>query len=181
MIKHWYKDIPGWMNYEQVFDLIIEQSKDGDTIVETGTWFGASACYFGVAAFNSGKKLKFITIDIDKQYQEYAEFPGALISRSEKIRENIKPLKNVTYIEGDSLELSTTFKDNSLRAVFLDADHTYPFVKKEISLWFPKVMKGGVLSGHDVDWPGVKQAVDEFCVENKLTYQIINTSWVIQL
>jgi hypothetical protein len=51
--------------------------------------------------------------------------------------------------------------------VFLDADHTYEGVKKDIELWYPLIKKNGILSGHDYGfnntgtYKGVQKAVDE--------------------
>ena len=56
---------------------------------------------------------------------------------------------------------ASDFEDDSLDFVFIDADHTYEGVKKDIDAWYPKVKKGGLVSGHDIDWPDVKRAVDE--------------------
>jgi glycosyltransferase involved in cell wall biosynthesis len=49
--------------------------------------------------------------------------------------------------------------------VYIDADHSYKGVFKDISIWFDKVRDGGVIGGHDYDHPDlieVKQAVDDF-------------------
>lgn len=179
-MKHYFEKISGWFNFEQIYDEAVRIAQDGDVFVETGTWFGKSTCYLGVEAINSGKNINIVTIDIDRQYQEYAEFPGATISRSEKILENIKPLKNVKYINGDSLQECTNFADESLRMVFLDADHSYEFVIKEMEAWYPKVMRGGLFAGHDADWAGVMQAINEFTKRHGLTYEIVNSSWLIR-
>jgi hypothetical protein len=57
--------------------------------------------------------------------------------------------------------------------VYIDADHTYPMVKKDIELWYPLVKKGGFIGGHDYGFPdlvcnfgGVKRAVDEIFGED---------------
>lgn len=53
---------------------------------------------------------------------------------------------------------------NGLDLVFIDANHSYPFVKEDIAAWLPKMQKRGIFSGHDYDlegFPGVVQAVDE--------------------
>jgi len=48
----------------------------------------------------------------------------------------------------------------------IDANHTYEFVKKDIELWTPKVMPGGIVAFHDYGRHRadiqVKQAVDEW-------------------
>lgn len=53
------------------------------------------------------------------------------------------------------------FKDSEIDFVFIDADHSYEAVKKDIEDWDPKVKIGGYVFGHDIDWPTVKQAVEE--------------------
>jgi len=69
-------------------------------------------------------------------------------------------------------------KNNSLDFCYIDADHNYQKVKKDINWWWVKIKKGGILCGHDYGynfkpreewpWPGVRKAVDEFCKQNKL-------------
>jgi len=70
------------------------------------------------------------------------------------------------------LELTTTaaskcIPDESLDFVFIDADHTEEAVRSDINNWLPKIRKGGLLSGHDISWPSVKNAVTSFG-----TYQV---------
>jgi uncharacterized Rossmann fold enzyme len=85
-------------------------------------------------------------------------------------------------IRKSSLEASSHFADQSLDFVFLDADHSYESVKKDIEAWLPKIKSGGWISGHDYDniaWPtwGVKKAVDELG-KPELG---LNFTWFIQL
>lgn len=56
------------------------------------------------------------------------------------------------------------FANQSVDAVFVDADHSYDGVARDITAWLPKIKPGGVLCGHDfhsVHWPGVVRAVQE--------------------
>jgi len=41
--------------------------------------------------------------------------------------------------------------DNTFDLFFIDADHRYEGVSKDIELWYPKVKEGGILCGHDYD------------------------------
>ena len=77
--------------------------------------------------------------------------------------------------------------DEYLDFVFIDADHTYKCVKKDIETWMPRVRKGGLLCGHDYEnnqsdkW-GVKQAVDEFVTEHNLTLETgEDHTWFVRL
>ena len=63
------------------------------------------------------------------------------------------------------------FPDGYFDFVYIDADHTYEMVKKDVNLWLPLVKKGGIIGGHDYGFPdevcrygGVQKAVDE-CFE----------------
>lgn len=60
-------------------------------------------------------------------------------------------------IRATSETASTLFQNESLDFVYIDANHSYDHVKKDLELWFPKVKKGGVFAGHDyinIDWYG---------------------------
>ena len=70
----------------------------------------------------------------------------------------------VTIWRMSSLEAAKGVRDESLDFVFIDADHSYKAVKADIEAWWPKIRKGGMMSGHDYHpdkWPGVVKAVDE--------------------
>jgi predicted O-methyltransferase YrrM len=66
------------------------------------------------------------------------------------------------------------FQDESFDLVYIDGDHTYEGVVKDLAAWYPKVKKGGIICGDDIGWPGVKKAVDEFFIKLKKEYQIIS-------
>jgi hypothetical protein len=79
-----------------------------------------------------------------------------------------KPYHNrLTILRGISWEMAGHVKDESLDFIFIDADHGYETVMKDILAWGPKVRPGGLISGHDYDpnhqdTYGVVQAVDEY-------------------
>lgn len=60
--------------------------------------------------------------------------------------------------------------DGHLDWVYLDANHTYPYVTQDLEVWWPKLKDGGMMSGHDfVDGEnlsgsdfGVASAVSDF-------------------
>jgi len=63
-----------------------------------------------------------------------------------------------------SVDAAERMPDESLDLVFIDADHTYEGVYKDILAWLPKVRVGGTMLFHDFAhhaWPGVRQAVTE--------------------
>lgn len=60
-----------------------------------------------------------------------------------------------------TLEAAPLVKDGSLDFVFIDADHSYDGALADINAWTPKVRKGGMVAGHDLNWPTVFQAVKD--------------------
>jgi predicted O-methyltransferase YrrM len=68
-------------------------------------------------------------------------------------------------IEALSTDGAKRILDDSLDLVFIDADHSYEWVKKDIAAYKPKLKKGGWLTGHDIDFPGVNRAVNEVIVK----------------
>ncbi len=79
--------------------------------------------------------------------------------------------KRAKIMRMTSLEAAEKFTDATLDFVFIDGDHSYAAVKADIAAWWPKLISGGLLSGHDYrddkDY-GVIQAVDEFAVGKDL-------------
>ena len=76
--------------------------------------------------------------------------------------ENIEPVRHIVNpIRMTSLAASDEFMDHSLDFVFLDASHEYKDVKDDIEHWLPKVKIGGTLGGDDMNWKGVRRAVED--------------------
>lgn len=72
--------------------------------------------------------------------------------------------KRYKHIRGFSDEAIKTIK-TPVDFVYIDADHSYDGVWRDLVAWYPMIKEGGILGGHDyghVNFPGVKQAIDEF-------------------
>lgn len=61
----------------------------------------------------------------------------------------------------ETFEAARHVEDGSLCGVFIDAGHSEEDARRDIELWRPKLKAGGFLTGHDIDWPTVKAAVDD--------------------
>ena len=114
-------------------------------------------------------------------YTEYHGYPKERIERKRvEAIERLRKYSNYTLVRLKSTEAVKHFADGSLDFVFIDGAHDYESVKEDIKTWYPKVRKGGILSGHDYyqgksGGMGVIQAVDEFIAEHKLELQ--TTEW----
>jgi predicted O-methyltransferase YrrM len=63
--------------------------------------------------------------------------------------------------------------------VYIDGNHQYEYVKKDITLYYPLVKEGGILGGHDYPTiSGVVRAVDEFVKQhNRLKFYAVFPDW----
>jgi predicted O-methyltransferase YrrM len=96
---------------------------------------------------------------------------------------------NCRLIKGRTAEVASQFEDNFFDYIYIDADHSYEGVKKDLNAYWPKVKPGGILGGHDYmifhttyDF-GVVQAVDEFKEQQQIKYFYVTPegypSWYI--
>ena len=76
---------------------------------------------------------------------------------------------NVTLIRKTSLDAVEAFADGSLDAVFIDGNHHFDFVVRDIIAWAPKVRVGGMVSGHDYKPEGSERTPIPFGVIEAVT------------
>jgi predicted O-methyltransferase YrrM len=116
-------------------------------------------------------------------YENYSETTDAFFWNGIKYQQNnYDDLYNFTlnrmspFEERFSLIRKTTTEaasdvNEELDFVFIDALHTDEGVTEDLNYWFPKVRRGGMISGHDYNhsnFPGVSNAVNRFASANGL-------------
>jgi hypothetical protein len=164
-MNHYYQNIHGWMNYEELYSEMVNKFPSGSRFVEIGCWVGRSACHLGVEIINSGKNIKLDCVDtwdgsdIPELANEEVVVNKTLYADFLK---NVEPLRSIlTPIRMKSVEASKLYEDESLDFVFIDADHTKEGFSDDMDCWFPKVKQGGVIAGHDYDYPVIKEIVNK--------------------
>ena len=70
---------------------------------------------------------------------------------------------NCTIIKRTSMDALSEFEDNSLDFVYIDANHSEPFISQDITEWYKKLKVGGILSGHDYIQPARRGRKDFVC------------------
>ena len=85
------------------------------------------------------------------------------MAQYEAILKEFEDNPTVIVLRGLSVQSAANFANRSLDWAYIDADHRYEAVDADIMAWWPKVVDGGYLCGHDHDpsHPGVQRAVSE--------------------
>ncbi len=139
--------IQGWMSKVEMFCLAYF-ARQSETILEIGCYKGRSArC---LADNTSGK-----VYCVDPWTADYLDNDG-------KKHKGISPEDNTVYVcQGILADYFN--KLPRIDFAFIDGDHRYAEVLKDIKHCQIIVKHEGIIAGHDYghrDWPGVKEAVD---------------------
>ena len=104
-----------------------------------------------------GKRKK--VIENNKKDQGFSWDMESYYNFIMELIEEYKP--RASFIRDYTTEAVKLIEDESLDFVFIDADHAYSSVLRDIEDWTPKVKKGGYITGHDWYLSGVRKAVQE--------------------
>ena len=135
-------------------------------------------CEIGVQTGKNALKI-LETLDIKKlylvdPYLQYNGFEGDKQMLHNKLKQEAhKRLEHfdnrIVWIEKDSTDIKTLNDiKEPLDFVYIDGNHSYEWVKKDISNWYDKIKIGGLISGHDINHPDVFRALSEFTVSNDI-------------
>ena len=164
-MEHFYQKLgENWFSYPGLYSMVVQRFPTDSHFVEVGVWKGMSAAYMAVEIINSGKNIKFDCVDRWEYIDSQEEIPETMFENLyDTFLNNIEPVKHIiTPVRELSWDGAKHYEDESLDFIFIDAAHDYESVKKDIIAWFPKLKKGGIISGHDYGWcPSVREAVDE--------------------
>ncbi len=90
--------------------------------------------------------------------------------------------------KGKSEKVLQEFPDRYFDWVYIDGNHYYDYVLKDLQICFLKVKDGGIIAGDDYTWGAkdgfpVKKAVQEFISKNGLNDKltIIDSQFIIEL
>jgi len=171
-IPHFHESVEGWFSPGDMafYKESLDKFPGPAHFVEVGSYKGKSSSFMAVEIANSKKSIKFDCVDTwlgapEHQAGGALEDPDVVNDTMYDVfTQNMKLVKDYyTAVRMTSVEAAATYADNSLDFVFIDADHAYESVREDIIAWWPKVKKGGIISGHDYHGgaPGVMFATNE--------------------
>mgnify|MGYP001387298191 FL=1 len=196
-----YKDVPGWINdAEKVYPEMVSKAQDGDHFVEIGTLLGQSTSYMGQLIKDSGKDIKFDSIDlfwpiehVIRNYKssghpkEFNQYLSDLLKEYDLRAPDIinHPLRilgvqeYVNLITCDEKYAHRLYDDNSLKFVWIDGDHGKDIVYNDLVNFWPKMKSGGTIGGDDIAYQEVLDDVKKFSKEYDVKVKYDYNSFLI--
>lgn len=196
-----YKDVPGWINdAEFIYPQMVEQAQSGDHFVEIGTLLGQSTSYMGQLIKDSGKDIKFDSIDlfwpiehVIRNYKssghpkEFNQYLSDLLKEYDLRAPDIinHPLRilgvqeYVNLITCDEKYAHRLYDDNSLKFVWIDGDHGKDIVYNDLVNFWPKMKSGGTIGGDDIVYEEVLDDVKKFSKEYDVKVKYDYNSFLI--
>ncbi len=155
----------------------------GLTVAEVGVFEG----------INSESLLKHLNIKklylIDPYFYEDISDGSDMHLVEYKLKEAEEVAKEkVAKIKGDteviflkmSSDLAVDMIPDDMDFIYIDGNHSYDFVSKDIKNYWKKVKKGGLLAGHNIEIEGVYRSLVEFLKKNNLKeYFLSHHDWGI--
>lgn len=175
-----WSDVPGWFDFQDIYDEVALTTPPHSTIVEIGVGFGRSLLYLAQQVRETGKAIRIVGVDPwpDKWWFHDADYVPPVGSTEEWALHEIQKhgsvyaafLHNlyhsglsglVDIVRVPSINAAAMFDEPMFGAhfVFIDGNHTYEYVRPEINDWWNTGVEW--LAGHDYDREGVRRAVDE--------------------
>ncbi len=149
--------------------------------VELGAWRGRSTCYMASRIRETGKDIRFYTVDhcvgSPDEVRTKNPYRSDVLMKPDLDRlggnvagelfGNIRACRLERHVVprvAPSDLAAHLFQDESLDFVFVVGSHTLELVTKDLESWWPKIKRGGLITGHDYDegWPEVVEAVNRF-------------------
>lgn len=149
--------IPSYTHLDELVSLFeLVRQHQLQRIIEVGSHLGKSSLFLACALPRGGTLYCIDTWQNDAM-------PGGTADVFEAFCKNTMPLKDrIVVVRANTRSLTEADVPSPIDMVFIDADHSYRSVKRDIQLFAHHVRKGGFLAFHDFgSWAGVTRGVAE--------------------
>ncbi|NJO18194.1 MAG: class I SAM-dependent methyltransferase [Thioploca sp.] len=158
--------VPSSLTKGRIF--LLKEMPRNSICAEIGTYDGNFARK--ILYFTNPKQLHLIDPWVDS-WHDGSPHQDEMNNRYQNVLKRFNREINLGQViinRGYSHEVCNNFEDNYFDWIYIDGNHQYEFVKKDLELYYPKVKVGGFITGDDYYGKGnwwqddVKKAVDEF-------------------
>jgi len=126
-------------------------------ILECGVWCGKNSKEL-YDNFNINELIL-----IDRWYEKYEKYNFPQVKAfPQKVFDMFYDKDNVIIIRSDTLKAARYFPIEYFDYIYLDDNHSYEHVIRELELYYRCVKAGGMISGDNYETLGVQKATNEF-------------------
>ena len=162
----------------------ITKIKQNDICAEVGVWKGD---FSSQILLKNPKELHLIDPWIHQDYKQmwYSCPQEEMDKHYNSVQKKFAADDRVKIHRNFSTEVE--FPTEYFDWVYIDGNHTYPMVVKDLKFYYPLIKKGGFLCGDDYGWTspdcqlGPKPAVDQFVKAKNLKHEIHNHQFIIYI
>jgi hypothetical protein len=164
----------------------LQEIKEGSICAEVGVWRGD---YSVRILKKNPRSLHLIDPWIHQDYKNrwYSIEQKKMDGIFREVVEKFKDDKRVTIHQNFSTDVD--FPTEYFDWVYIDGNHDYNAVLKDLCFYLPLMKKGGILCGDDYGItpqgqegaPGPGPAVDKFIEQNNLKLEIYNRQFIIRI
>ena len=157
--------------------LVASDPRDGDVIVEIGTFEGLTACFLAKVLDALGVRACVLSIDPFERFEggdnnPPGSYAGYIANLQTHGAERCFPLVAFSHECVDAVAGNVPF-------LLIDGDHSYEACLGDLELYCPKVRSGGYVLIDDYShkhYPGVAQAVDEY-FGAATDFELLHLAW----
>lgn len=162
------QDLPqGWFHHGEAVLSLLEQHRP-QTVVELGSWLGASAIAMARMVRRWGGTVTCVDawtgeLNDDGGTARQGQTPIMILSCARAMVE-AGVSASIRLIPAGTVDTARYWR-GPVDFLFVDADHSHSGCAADLEAWVPHVRPGGVIAGDDYDhplYPGVKSAWDAF-------------------
>jgi hypothetical protein len=157
---------------EVLFDGRIQRAKFVSSFIKPGAIGAEIGVCEGVFAYHvllPKKPSKLYLIDpwiyglqADVEMDVTAENQNDRDFSYERVCKLFDPYSNVEVVRMKSEDAKTLFPNKYFDYVYIDGEHSYAAVTRDLNNYFSKLKVGGWLIGDDYGWTGIADAVQDF-------------------
>jgi hypothetical protein len=161
---------------EGLYEMVNRYFKQDFVVVEVGSFQGTSTMLFSMFC-----KTVYSVDCYDYPVPPSGRIPShdqTFVDAENIFLSRMNDMPNVIKVKKHSVDAALDFKDGSLDAVYIDAEHDYQNVLADVRAWKSKVKSGGIFCGHDWSLPFLSQILSNEQLINELnTYK--DDSWSV--